>query len=70
MCMILLSKVNREEVDFTIADSNEFALQRHTQPELRIAMNFKKNNALAWAYRQSMIHEDLLEHADNYLIRG
>ena len=61
----LLNKVNREEVDFTIADSNEFALQRHTQPELRIAMNLKKNSELAWAYRQDNSRR-LMEHADNY----
>ena len=65
----LLTKVNREEIDFTIADSNEFALQRHTQPELRIAMNLKKNNALAWAYRQNDSRR-LMEHADNYLIEA
>jgi membrane-bound lytic murein transglycosylase F len=65
----LLNKVNREEVDFTIADSNEFALQRHTQPELRIAMNLKKNNPLAWAYRQDNSRR-LMEHADNYLIEA
>ena len=65
----LLDKVNREEIDFTIADSNEFALQRHTQPELRIAMNLKKNNALAWAYRQNNSRR-LMEHADNYLIEA
>jgi membrane-bound lytic murein transglycosylase F len=63
----LLNKVNREEVDFTIADSNEFALQRHIQPELRIAMNLKKNNKLAWAYRQDNSRR-LREHADNFLI--
>lgn len=65
----LLSKVNREEVDFTIADSNEFALQRHTQPELRVALNLKKNNALAWAFRKTDSRR-LLEFADNYLLEA
>jgi membrane-bound lytic murein transglycosylase F len=61
--------VNREEVDFTIADSNEFALQRHTQPELRVALNLKKNNALAWAFRKTDSRR-LLEFADNYLLEA
>ena len=65
----LLSKVNREEVDFTIADSNEFAHQRHTQPELRVALNLKKNNALAWAFRKTDSRR-LLEFADNYLLEA
>jgi len=65
----LMNKVNSEELDFTVADSNEFALQRHTHPELRVALDIKKNNELAWAYNKKGSRE-LMEKADNYLIEA
>ena len=37
----LLKKVALGEVDFTIADSTEFAIQRHFYPELRVALDLK-----------------------------
>lgn len=65
----LMTKVDAEEIDFTIADSNEFALQRHIHPELRVALDLKKNRELAWVYKKKGTRE-LMEKADNFLIEA
>ena len=65
----LMSRVDLEEIDFTIADSNEFALQRHINPELRVALDLKKNKELAWVYKKKGTRE-LREQADNFLIEA
>ena len=62
----LLEKVANNKIDFTIADSNEFNIHRHYQPELRIAIQLETNKPLAWAFPK---HDDSLKRAANdYLI--
>lgn len=65
----LLAKVARGEIDFTIADSTEFNIQRHFYPDLRVALDLEINDPLAWAYRKED-GSSLLERADNYLINA
>jgi membrane-bound lytic murein transglycosylase F len=65
----LLAKVARGELDFTIADSTEFNIQRHFYPDLRIALDLRIEDPIAWAFKK---HEgdSLLAAADEYLIRA
>jgi membrane-bound lytic murein transglycosylase F len=53
----LLEKVARGELDFTIADSTEFNIQRHIA------------DPIAWAYKKKE-GDSLLARADEYLIRA
>jgi membrane-bound lytic murein transglycosylase F len=45
----LLDRVANGEIDYTIADSAEFALAHDTHPELRIAFDFPGTRPVAWA---------------------
>lgn len=45
----LLDGVADGSIDYTIADSTEFALAHDAHPELRIAFDFAGNQSLAWA---------------------
>jgi membrane-bound lytic murein transglycosylase F len=45
----LLDGVAEGSVDYTIADSTEFALAHEAHPDLRIAFDFPATQALAWA---------------------
>ena len=46
----LLSMVWNNMIDFTIADSNEVALNRHYYPELQVAFDISKPEELSWAF--------------------
>jgi membrane-bound lytic murein transglycosylase F len=46
---VLLDAVAHGSVDYTIADSTEFALAHDAHPELRIAFDFPGVQSLAWA---------------------
>ncbi len=63
----LLKKVALGEVDFTIADSTEFAIQRHFYPDLRVALDLKIADPIAWAFPKDG-DNSLLERADAYII--
>ena len=63
----LLKKVALGEVDFTIADSTEFNIQRHFYPDLRVAIDLKIADPLAWAFPNDRDNA-LLERADAYII--
>lgn len=65
----LLQKVALGEVEFTIADSTEFNIQRHFYPDLRVALDLKIADPIAWAFRKSD-DEDLLSRADDYIIQA
>ena len=65
----LLKKVVLGEVEFTIADSTEFGIQRHFYPDLRIALDLKIADPIAWAFPKQE-DNSLLEAADAYLIRA
>ncbi|HMN43360.1 MAG TPA: membrane-bound lytic murein transglycosylase MltF [Povalibacter sp.] len=45
----LLYRLSRREIDYTVADSNEFAIGRAFHPEIRIAFDLGGSKALAWA---------------------
>lgn len=45
----LLYRLSRREFDYTVADSNEFAIGRAFHPEIRIAFDLSGGKALAWA---------------------
>ncbi len=47
----LLYLVWQQVVDYTIADSNEVALNQRFYPELRVAFDLSKPQQLAWAFR-------------------
>ncbi len=47
----LLTLVAEQLIDFTIADSNEAALDRRFHPELRVAFDISEAQGLAWALR-------------------
>ncbi len=63
----LLAKVAAAEVDFTIADSTEFNIQRHFYPDLRVALDLEIGDPLAWAFPKDAA-EALLSRADDFLI--
>jgi membrane-bound lytic murein transglycosylase F len=65
----LLQKVALGELDYTVADSTEFNIQRHFYPELRVALDLEISDPLAWAYRKGD-GDSLLARADEYLIRS
>ena len=63
----LLEKVALGELDFTIADSTEFNIQRHFYPDLRVALDLEVADPIAWAFRKDE-GDSLLARADEYLI--
>jgi len=44
----LLYRLSRREFDYTIADSNEFAIGRSFHPDIAIAFNLTQGKSLAW----------------------
>jgi len=65
----LLTKVALGNVEFTIADSTEFNIQRHFYPDLRVALDLKIDDPIAWAFNKTGDHS-LLERADDYIINS
>ena len=63
----LLVKVADGEIDFTIADSTEFNIQRHFYPDLRVALDLEIGDPLAWAFPRAT-GDTLLARADEFLI--
>ena len=45
----LLNRLAAQEFDYTVADSNEFAISRSYHPELRVAFDLSQGKSLAWA---------------------
>ena len=45
----LIARVAAGEIDYTIADSNEFAIVRHFYPDARAAFNIGQPTKIAWA---------------------
>ena len=64
----LLKKVALGEIDFTIADSTEFGIQRHFYPDLRVGLDLKVADPIAWAFPKG--DDELLARADDYMIRS
>jgi membrane-bound lytic murein transglycosylase F len=46
----LLVAVEKQEIDYTVVDSNDFAVHRAYMPDLRVAMTLKEDDQLAWAF--------------------
>lgn len=65
----LLAKVAAGDVDFTVADSTDFNIQRHFYPELRVALDLEIGGPIAWAFQKDD-GDSLLRRADEYLIRA
>ena len=65
----LLQKVASGEIDFTVADSSDFNIQRHFYPELRVALDLQISGPIAWAFREGE-GDSLLRRADEYLIEA
>ena len=63
----LLEKVAAGQVDFTVADSTEFNIQRHFYPDLRVALDLELGDPLAWAFPRDT-GDSLLARADEFLI--
>jgi membrane-bound lytic murein transglycosylase F len=63
----LLAKVAEGEIDFTVADSTEFNIQRHFYPDLRVALDLEIGDPIAWAFPKGK-GDSLLKAADDFLI--
>ena len=63
----LLEKVADGDVEFTVADSTEFNIQRHFYPDLRVALDLEIDDHLAWAFPKGA-GDTLLRAADDFLI--
>lgn len=63
----LLSAVATGEIDYTIADSTDFNINRNFQPDLRIAFDLEVADSVAWAF--PLQHsESLVERANQFLV--
>ncbi len=62
----LLNLVWEKVLDYTIADSNEVAMNRRFYPELRVAFDISKPEPLAWAFPRS--RDKSLQQAANVYI--
>ena len=60
----LLDGVADGTIDYTIADSTEFALAHDVHPDLRIAFDFPGSQSLAWA--ASTRYPEFLLDMSNY----
>jgi len=65
----LLAKVAMGEVDFTVADSSEFNIQRHFYPDLRVALDLDIGDPIAWGFPKDS-GDTLLARADDFLIKA
>ena len=49
----LMRQVDEEQIDFTIADSNDVKVNRRFMPELRVAFDLTDPEQVAWAFKKS-----------------
>ncbi|HEX7031030.1 MAG TPA: membrane-bound lytic murein transglycosylase MltF [Gammaproteobacteria bacterium] len=49
----LLYRVSQREIDYTVADSTDVALNQRYYPEIRVAFDLGEPEPLAWAFRRS-----------------
>jgi membrane-bound lytic murein transglycosylase F len=63
----LLADVAYGDLDLTISDSTEFDVQRNFHPDLRIALDLRIGDPLAWAFPKGK-GDSLLARADDFLI--
>lgn len=65
----LLTKVAMGEIDFTVADSPDFNIQRHFYPDLRVALDLHIDDPIAWGFPKEN-SDTLLARADDFLINA
>ncbi len=63
----LLNAVAEGEIDYTIADTTDFNINRNFLPDLRIAFDLEVADSVAWAF-PATASERLIEAADRYLV--
>lgn len=61
----LLSLVSEGLIDYTVADSNEVAIDRRYYPELKVAFSISKPQHLAWAFPKTK-DTSLYDAANNF----
>ncbi len=64
----LLTMVSEKQLDYTIADSNEIAINQRYNPELRVAFSITEPEPLAWAFPR-MKDDSLYQAASDYITR-
>src|SRR4029450_853863 len=65
----LLYRLSRREFDYTVADSNEFALGRAVQPEIRLARAFHPEIRIAFDLSQGKSLAWVVDTRDASLLR-
>ena len=63
----LMGLVDKKAIDYTIADSNTYQLNRHFYPELRAAFTLTKPEPLAWAlpkFQDPSLHQAAVDYID------
>ncbi|MCK5640358.1 MAG: membrane-bound lytic murein transglycosylase MltF [Gammaproteobacteria bacterium] len=69
----LLTSVAERVIDYTIADSNEVALNQRYYPELKVAFDVTKPEYLAWAFPKSQdtsLYQAAVEYFQDLKITG
>jgi len=64
----LLYKVSNGEIDFTVADTMEFAVSRNYHPDIRRGMDLEMPHQLGWAFQKGP-DTSLVDAANAYLER-
>lgn len=64
----LLNLVWEQVIDFSVADSNEVALNRRFYPELKVAFDISEAQPVAWAFPKS-VDDSLYNAASNFIKR-
>ncbi len=65
----LLNDVANGTIDYTIADSSDFSINRNFLPDLRIAFDLELADSVAWAFPREQA-DSLVERANRYLIKS
>jgi len=65
----LLAEVANGNLDLTVSDSTEFDIQRHFHPDLRVAIDLRLDDPLAWGFPKGK-GDSLLARADEFLINA
>jgi membrane-bound lytic murein transglycosylase F len=64
----ILADVSQGRVQFTLASSTEFALNRSVHPELAIALDLSPERALSWVVSTSGQDSSLLDRVNSYFV--
>lgn len=69
----LIYRVYNQDIDYTIADSNDFTLGRRYYPNLQVAFDLSEPQKLAWAFPQNTdksLYQEALEFFDKIKQNG